>query len=97
MVVVMTSVQLREGHVDAVRDLFASTNPGLVADQDDWIAAKFTADRASDRVTVLAFWRNAAAYRDFAASDEFRVVMERFASHFASPPEVVVHEILFEM
>ncbi len=45
MVVVMTSVQLQKGHVDAVRDLFASTNPGLVA----------------------------------------------------GPPEVVVHEVLFEM
>ena len=97
MYVVITTVSVKPGSVDAVRKLFAETNPGLVEGQTEWVEAKFTANRAEDRVSVLAFWRDADAYRNFSAGEEFRQVMGRFAPHFAGPPEVSINEVLFEM
>lgn len=97
MFIAITKVQLKPGAVDAVKELFAETNPALVADQPDWIEAKFTADRSTNQVTVLAFWKNAESYKTFSASDNFRQTMGRFAPHFAGPPEVSLNEILFEM
>lgn len=97
MYVVITTVQLKPGRIDEVRDLFAETNPDLVQDQADWIEAKFTANREADQVSVLAFWRDAEAYREFSAGDKFKQVMGRFAPHFAGRPQITVNEILFEM
>jgi heme-degrading monooxygenase HmoA len=97
MYVAFTDVQLQPDRIDTVRELFEETNPGLVADQDDWISAKFTADYDTDRVTVMAFWRDANAYRSFSESKHFRKVMSQFAPHFAAPPEVRIHEVLYEM
>ena len=56
MYLVMTTVKVKSGKVDEVRDLFERTNPDLVKDQTDWVEAKFTANREEDQVTVLAFW-----------------------------------------
>lgn len=97
MVGVTTRVRLQAGRVDAVRDLFAQTNPGLVRDQSDWLGAKFTADREADAVVVLAFWRNERSYRAFSEREPFQRAMEAFAPHFAAPPEVAVREVLHEM
>jgi heme-degrading monooxygenase HmoA len=97
MYLVMTTVKVKSGKVDEVRDLFERTNPVLVKDQTDWVEAKFTANREEDQVTVLAFWRNAESYKTFSSSDEFRQVMSQFASYFAGPPQVTINEILFEM
>ncbi len=97
MFIVMTKVQLQPGKIDTVRDLFAQTNPQLVANQPDWIEAKFTADRTNDQVTVLAYWRSAESYRTFSADETFRQTMSQFAPHFAGPPEITISEVLFEM
>lgn len=97
MYVVITTVQLKPGKIDQVRDLFEKTNPDLVKGQTDWIEAKFTANREKDQVTVLAFWRNANSYKTFSASDDFKQVMSQFGPYFAGPPQVTINEILFEM
>jgi heme-degrading monooxygenase HmoA len=97
MYVVMTTVQLKSGKIDAVCALFEETNPDLVKNQTDWVEAKFTANREEDRVTVLAFWQNADSYKTFSSSDAFRQVMSQFAAYFAGPPRVTINEILFEM
>jgi heme-degrading monooxygenase HmoA len=97
MYVVITTVQLKSGKIDEVRALFEKTNPSLVEGQSEWIEAKFTANREADRVTVLAFWRDADAYRTFSSSASFREVMSQFARYFAGPPDVSINEILFEM
>ena len=97
MFVIMTRVQLKPGKIDEVRDLFEKTNPELVKGQEDWIEAKFTANRVEDQVTVLAFWRNADSYRAFSAGENFRHVMSQFSPYFAGPPQVTVNEILFEL
>jgi len=97
MVVVITRVTLKPGRVDQVLELFQRTNPDLVAEEQDWLRAQFTANRTEDRVAVLAYWNNAQAYRTFSRSDKFQQVMSAFAPHFAAPPEVTVQEVLFEM
>jgi heme-degrading monooxygenase HmoA len=97
MYVVITTVQLKPGKIDEVRALFEETNPRLVEGESDWIKAKFTANRDADRVTVLAFWRDADAYRAFSSSAPFRQVMSQFAPYFAGPPAISINEILFEM
>lgn len=97
MVVVITRVALKPGRVDQVLELFQRTNPDLVAEEQDWLRARFTANRAEDRVIVLAYWNNAPAYRAFSRREQFQAVMAEFAPHFAAPPEVTVQEVLFEM
>ena len=97
MFVVITRAQLKPGKIEDVRDLFERTNPALVKGQTDWVKAKFTADRTADQVTVLAFWRNADSYQKFRATDDFQQVMAQFGPFFASPPEISINEILFEM
>ena len=97
MYVVITTVQLKPGKIDEVRDLFKKTNPDLVKDQTDWVEAKFTADRDEDQVTVLAFWRDAESYKTFSASESFKQVMSQFGPYFAGLPQVTINEILFEM
>ena len=97
MYVVMTTVQLKSGKIDEVRDLFEKTNPDLVKDQTDWVKAKFTANRETNQVTVLAFWRNPSSYKTFSSSDNFKQVMSQFAPYFAGPPQITIHEVLFEM
>jgi quinol monooxygenase YgiN len=90
---VVTVAPVAPGHLDAVADLFAATNPGLVAEQPDWLEAAVGVDRSADRVTVVAAWADAESYRRFAASERFGAVMARFAPHLAGPPEVTVHEL----
>jgi quinol monooxygenase YgiN len=97
MYVAITTVQLKPGKIDAVRDLFEKTNPDLVKGQTDWVEAKFTANREQNQVTVLAFWRKADSYKAFSASDNFQQVMSQFGPYFAGPPQVTINEILFEM
>lgn len=97
MHVVITTVQLKPGNIEAVRDLFEKTNPDLVRGQTDWVEAKFTANREQDQVTVLAFWRKANSYKSFSASDQFKQVMSQFGPYFAGPPQVTINEVLFEM
>jgi heme-degrading monooxygenase HmoA len=97
MYVVMTRVPVKAGHLNDVLALFQQTNPALVADQDDWIEARFTANHEDGSVTVLAFWRDADSYRAFSSSEPFREVMSRFAPYFDGPPQVTVNEVLFQM
>jgi heme-degrading monooxygenase HmoA len=97
MFVAITTVQVTPGKIDTVLELFKETNPDLVEGQADWVEAKFTANRDEDTVTVLAFWRDAEAYKIFSSSDRFKEVMSRFGPYFAGPPQISVNEILFEM
>ena len=93
----MTTVAVEPGSIDELAALFDETNRSLVADHDDWLAAYFTADRASSTVTVIAHWRSAASYEALRASDHYRATIARFAERFTAPPRIVVHEVLVEM
>ena len=93
----MTSVQLKSGKIDEVRDLFEKTNPDLVKGQSDWVEAKFTANPGNDQVTVLAFWRNAESYKEFSSGENFKQVMAQFSPFFTGQPQVTINEVLFEM
>lgn len=97
MYAVITSVRLKPDRIDDVRELFRRTNPGLVAGQEDWESAVFTANREKDTITVIARWRSAEAYEQFRASDEYTKTMEGFTRYFAHPPTVEVNEILVDM
>jgi len=97
MYVAITRVQLKPGSIKEVQRLFEETNPELVEEEEDWLAAKFTANQEEDQVTVLAYWRDGDSYREFSSSDAFRNVMADFTPYFASQPEVSLNEILFEM
>lgn len=97
MYVVMTNVHVKPGSILKIKDLFQKTNPDLVAGQEDWVEAKFTANFEQNMVTVLAFWKNEDSYRNFSSSAPFREVMAQFAPYFEKPPDVSVNEILFEM
>lgn len=97
MYVAITTVKIQPGHINTVLELFKKTNPDLVAGQEDWVRASFTANHAENEVTVLAFWRRAESYRTFAAGERFRQTMQQFQPYFAAPPNVSVKELLFEM
>ena len=97
MHVIMTRVQLKPDSIDDVRRLFEETNPALVSEQPNWIKAAFTANRETNQVTVLAFWRNADSYQIFSKSQQFQQTMSQFGQFFAGPPDVTINEVLFEM
>jgi len=97
MYAVMTRVQVEEGSIDELAELFDATNRELVADHDDWLGAWFTADRAAGQVTVIARWRKADSYERLRNSSEFQSTMAQFARRFVGPPTVSVNEILVEM
>ena len=97
MYAVMTRVQVEEGSIDQLAELFDATNRELVADHDDWLGAWFTADRAAGEVTVIARWRKADSYERLRNSSEFQSTMAQFARRFVGPPTVSVNEILVEM
>jgi len=97
MYAVMTRVQVEEGSIDELAELFDATNRELVADHDDWLGAWFTADRAAGEVTVIARWRKADSYERLRNSSEFQSTMAQFARRFVGPPTVSVNEILVEM
>jgi quinol monooxygenase YgiN len=89
----VTVAPVAPGRLDAVAELFAATNPALVADQPDWLEAAVAVDREAERVTVVAAWADAGSYRRFAASERFGATMARFAEHLSGPPQVSVHEL----
>ena len=97
MFAVMTTVRVRPGSIDELAALFDETNRDLVAGHDDWLGAWFTANRASDEVTVIARWRDADSYERLRERPEFQATMARFAQAFVGPPEVSINEILVEM
>ena len=97
MFAVITTVQVQPGSIEDLAALFDQTNRELVADQDDWLGAWFTANRDSNEVTVIARWRDSASYQRLRSSDEFQATMAKFAERFAGPPSVAINEILVEM
>lgn len=94
---VITTVPVQAGSIDDLAHLFDETNRALVAGQDDWIGAWFTADRDTSTITVVAHWRDPDSYRSFAASPSFQATMARFSDAFTGPPTITVNEILVEM
>lgn len=97
MYAVITHARLKPGRIDDVREIFRRTNQALVADQEDWVGAIFTANRRDDEVTVVARWKSADSYRAFAAGQAYRQAMAEFERYFAHPPTVDVNEILVEI
>ncbi len=97
MFAVITTVKVSEGSVDELAGLFDATNRELVAGDDDWLGAWFTANRATSEVTVIARWRDATSYEALRDSGEFKAVMAQFAERFAGPPTVSINEILVQM
>lgn len=95
--VVITTVKVRDGSIDDLADLFDRTNRELVAEHEDWQGAWFTANRQTSEITVIARWRDAAAYTRLRNSPEFEATMAQFARQFVGPPSVSVNELLVEM
>lgn len=94
---VITKVKVKPESIDLLAKLFAETNPTLVEKEIDWVEAKFTANRAANEITVLAFWINDKSYLQFSSSETFRNTMQQFVSHFTEAPRVQINEILVEM
>ncbi len=97
MYAVITSVRLKPDRIDDVREVYRRTTPDLVADQEDWVSAVFSANRKDDTVTVIARWKNAESYEQFRASDKYKEAMAGLARYFAHPPTVEINEILVEL
>ncbi|MGI9648201.1 MAG: antibiotic biosynthesis monooxygenase family protein [Acidimicrobiia bacterium] len=97
MYAVITTVGLKPDRIDDVREVFRRTNPGLVAGQEDWVSAVFTANRKDDTITVIARWKSPDSYRAFAASDEYKSAMGELARYFRGKPNVEINEILVDM
>ena len=97
MHIVMTRVKLRDGTSGQCAELFRSTNPDLVKDEQDWLGAKMLFDSESSTVTVLASWKNKESYKALSATPKFQATMQEFARFFASPPEITTHDLLVEM
>ena len=96
-VVVLTTVKVRDGQIDAVGQLFEQTNRALVEGQPDWRGAWFTANREKGEITNVALWDRAESYERLRSSDEFKATMSLFADKFAGPPTVSINEVLVEM
>ena len=97
MYAVITSIRLKPDRIDDVREVYRRTTPDLVASQEDWVSAIFTANRPQDTITVVARWTNAESYERFKASEEYSEVMGELARYFAHPPTVEINEILVEL
>ncbi|MEM6987885.1 MAG: antibiotic biosynthesis monooxygenase family protein [Pseudomonadota bacterium] len=95
--VITTTVSVKPGHLEAIADLFAETNPPLVATHPDWLQAVFSADIDTNAVTVVAYWTTADAYLAFSASDAFKETMRLFAPHLEAPPVVSLSHVLVGM
>ncbi|MEM9604903.1 MAG: antibiotic biosynthesis monooxygenase [Pseudomonadota bacterium] len=95
--VIKTTVAVKPGHLEAVADLFAKTNPPLVASEPDWLEAVMTCDIESNAVTVLAFWSNPASYLRFSASAAFTQTMRDFAPHLDGAPVVSLSHVVVGM
>ena len=93
MFAVLTIVKVKDGSIDGLAELFDSTNRDLVAGHDDWVGAWFTANRATNEVTVIAQWRDASSYQVLRDSAEFQATMAKFAGL----PSVSINEVLVEM
>jgi len=94
---VVTTVEVGPDSIDELARLFDETNRDLVAGQDDWLSADFTADRQTNTVMVVARWRRAESYEALRESPEFGATMARFAPHFVGPPNVNTYEVLVHM
>ncbi len=97
MHVVITTVRVQDGSIPDLAALFDETNRDLVAGEDDWFGAWFTANHETNEVTVIARWTDPASYERLRSSPEFSATMGRFAEKFAGPPAVTVNEVLVEM
>ena len=97
MYAVITTVGLKPDRIDDVREIFRRTNPGLVADQEDWESTVFTANRRHDTITVIARWKSAESYQQFAATEAYKSAMAEVARYFRGKPNVEVNEILVEV
>jgi quinol monooxygenase YgiN len=94
---VLTRVKVEEGSIAELASLFDATNRALVAHEDDWLGAWFTANYEDSEVTVIARWVNSESYERLRNTDEFQRTMSQFAAKFVEPPSVSVNEILVEM
>ena len=97
MYAVSTTGGLQPDRIDDVREIFRRTNPGLVASQEDWVSAVFAASRENDTITVIARWKSAESYQEFADSEEYRSSMGELAIYFRGKPSVEINEILVDV
>jgi quinol monooxygenase YgiN len=97
MFAVITRVAVEPGSIDELAALFDKTNRDLVAGNDDWKGATFTANRETNEVTVVARWTDPESYDRLRSSEGFGKIMGQFATHFTGPPVVSINEILVEM
>lgn len=95
--IVETTVNLHEGKINEVLELFKSTNPQLVRDESDWIKASFSSVEEKDVVIVRAEWKSKASYLRFSNSKKFKAMMRQFGKYFIDKPKVTISKILFEM
>ena len=97
MFAVITTVGVERGSISELAALFDATNRELVAAEQDWLGAWFTANHERSEVTIIARWADAQSYERLRASDEFQTAIGRFAAKFTGPPSVSINDILVEM
>jgi hypothetical protein len=69
---VLTRVEVEAGSIDELAQLFEVTNRALVAGHGDWLGARFTANRDTNEVTVIARRRDVASFEQPRASDSYQ-------------------------
>lgn len=97
MYVILTTVRVKPGTIDHVRDLFADAFPKAIDGQTDFHSVKYSADRVEDKITILEFWRSKEAYRELSNSDGYQEAISEISQFFTGPMRIQVNEILFEM
>jgi len=97
MYVMMTKVQLRAGTSDQCAELFRRTNPAIVKQESDWLGAKMLFDAESNTITVLASWKDLAAYEAMSTKPDFQNTTRQFSQFFAGKPEITKNEVLVVM
>jgi len=95
--IVTTRVQIKDGEIDKVLELFKDTNPELVKDQTDWVKAVFSKNEETNTVVVQAYWKKKESYLNFSSSPDFQKTMKEFGQYFMGRPDIEINEILFEM
>ncbi len=97
MYVILTTVQIKPGKIDQVRDMFVDIYNELVDGQEHWKSTVFSADRVENMIMVLNFWTDIEAHWNFRNSDKYQAAMEECSQFFSGPVKIHVNEVLFEM
>jgi quinol monooxygenase YgiN len=93
---VITTVTLKPGSIETVARMFEDTYMEVIKDEECWRSARFTANHATNTITVVTTWTSDKDYEALRHTERFQTTFARFMEYFAAPPIVMVNEVLYD-